>query len=198
MHNLLGIVFNCISCGTLYREGTLANYADVRVFCCPNRQCRRWFTIRCGSFFVSNMSMPNLLKFISGVWEDCDMWTYSISFLLELVPGGHWLTGATSCVMSVPLICRIDHQSAESVTLLKSTSVYSLSERTTKDIHVPGQWLLSDIDRHTGKCFLQTVPQRDAATLILIIQALILNNHHDRSVVGLPDIAELQLCALHC
>ena len=37
--------------------------------------------------------------------------------------------------------------------------------------HVPGQWVLGGINRHTGECFLQTVQRRDAATLIPIIQA---------------------------
>ena len=39
---------------------------------------------------------------------------------------------------------------------------------------VPGQWVLGGIDRVTGECFMETVANRDAQTLIPIIRARVL------------------------
>ena len=40
--------------------------------------------------------------------------------------------------------------------------------------HVPGQWVIGGIERHTGECFFQTVLRRDAGTFIPVIQVNVL------------------------
>ena len=176
LHNLLATDLNCPNCGTACREGHLTASQDVRVFRCPDRQCRCLFSIRKNSFFrPSRLSIPNILKFIY-------LWSVGVLRYIDLLHdlGEDVMTRVTLVRWCGYMreVCATHIQNRHPIGGVGHIVEIDESLFGRRKNHrgrlVPQQWVLGGTDRHTRECFLIVVPRRDAATLIPIIRAWVL------------------------
>lgn len=163
------------SCGGKLRLVKDASYSkDEYVYKCTNRKCNKKVSVRKGSWFESShMTLEQVLKF-TYMW----VWRCEQQFIMRECRIGSFSTIVDWCHFSREVCATILETESGPIGGIGKIVEIDESKFGKRKYHrgrrVDGVWVFGGIERGSRKCFLVTVEDRSAATLIPIIKQYIL------------------------
>ena len=170
LHGLLAANQVCATCNRpmVWSQAGPGKSDEFRWRC--GRPCNKTLSIRSGSFFEG--SQPPKYSIRAWCYSLLGLWGV---FLSKGQPGAcygraHFRRSSTSAPSTFYGTLSV---LAESAWRSRSTSVFVRRKHNVGRRPVPQQWVFGGIDTTTNEGFLVAVPQRNAATLLPIIQQFI-------------------------
>ncbi|KAI6648543.1 hypothetical protein LOD99_8023 [Oopsacas minuta] len=161
-------------CGRIMRPGTFSGIADGKGWRCPEKSCKKFASMRIGSFFEgAHIPLTELVEFLY-FWADNLQTT---AFLHKnLGSGEHTITDWKNFLRD---LC-VEEFLVNSQPIGGPGHIVEIDE--SKFVHrkysgarmLSGQWVFGGIDRETKDIFMIPVQDRSAATLVPLIQRYIL------------------------
>ena len=166
---------DCALLGTSMKESVCSKRIDALRFRCTVRTCRKDTSIRKGSFFEhSHLTISQIIRLIY-------FWAFEIdkqSFMLRELK-----IGSQNTVVDWKNFCRdicAEWYIAHPVKIGGVGHIVEIDEamfvrrKYNRGHLVREQWIFGGIDNTTKQCFVVAVPQRNAITLLPIIQQYVL------------------------
>ena len=175
-NGLLATQATCETCGSVCVEGRARDRIDGRVWRCPEKDCRRRVNIRKGSFFEgSHLHLWQVICFTyfwstdcgrsRGMSQDQIMWEVEIGSEQTAVD---WKQFCRDVCVSY-FLNHPEPIGGEDRVVEIDESLFARRKYNRGRI-VKEQWIFGGYDAIDKKGFLVSVPARDAATLLPIVQ----------------------------
>ena len=161
-------------CGSIMRSGTFAGISEGRGWRCPEKSCKKFASLRIGSFFEgSKIPLDGLLEFVY-FWAKNLLTT---AFLHEnLGWGEHTITDWKNFVrdLCVELFLTNPQPIGGPGHVVEIDESKFGHRKYSRGRMLSGQWVFGGIDVDTKDIFMIPVQNRTAATLVPLIEQYIL------------------------